>query len=132
VDEARLASIPLFASLSKRERRRVASCADEVDVREGRHLVEQGDFSYEFFAIVDGRAHVLHGEERLAVLGPGDFFGEMGLLGHTRRNASVIAASEISAVVMTGRDFRQIGRELPHVAEEIRRAVEERTRSLPA
>jgi CRP/FNR family transcriptional regulator, cyclic AMP receptor protein len=132
MEETRLTQVPLFAALSKKDRRRVASCADEVDVTEGRHLVDEGDFSHEFFAILDGRAEVLHDGERLAELGPGDFFGEMGLLEHTRRNASVVATSAVSAVVMTGRDFRQLGRDLPHVAEEIRRAVEDRSRSLTA
>ena len=47
----KLAEIPLFASLSKREREQIALAADEVEVEVGKHLAEQGRFAYEFMAI---------------------------------------------------------------------------------
>lgn len=130
MDEARLQSIPLFAGLSRRERRAVAQRADEVDIEAGRQIVRQGDFSYEFFAIEEGSAEVRRGDQHLAELGPGDFFGEMGLIGDLPRNASVVASSPMRAVVMTGSAFRQIDRELPDVAKQIRKAIEERCRHL--
>jgi CRP/FNR family transcriptional regulator, cyclic AMP receptor protein len=130
MDEARLRAIPLFAGLSKKERRSVAQMADEVDVPAGRHLVREGEFAYEFFAIEEGTAEVRRGEQYLAELGPGDFFGEMGLIGNVTRNASVVATSPITAIVMTGSAFRQIDRELPPVAARIRGAIEERCRQL--
>ena len=128
MDERRLQSIPLFAGLSRKERQSVAQRADEVDVSAGRFMVTEGDFPYEFFAIEEGTAEVRRGDQFLAELGPGDFFGEMGLIGNAPRNASVIALTPITAVVMTGSDFRQIGRELPEVAAKIRAAIEERCR----
>jgi CRP/FNR family transcriptional regulator, cyclic AMP receptor protein len=130
MDEARLAGIPLFAGLSKKERRSVAQQADEVDVEAGRHLVREGEFAYEFFAIEEGTAEVRRGEQYLADFGPGDFFGEMGLIGNAPRNASVITTSPVTAIVMTGSAFRQIDRELPQVAKQIRRAIEERCHQL--
>jgi CRP-like cAMP-binding protein len=132
MDEARLQAIPLFAGLKKKERRAVAQQADEVDVEPGRHLVRQGEFAYEFFAIEEGTAEVRRGEQYLAELGPGDFFGEMGLVGDTPRNASVIAVSPLTAIVMTASAFRQIDRDLPEVAKQIRKAIEERCRHLEA
>jgi CRP-like cAMP-binding protein len=132
MDEARLQAIPLFAGLKKKERRAVAQQADEVDVEAGRHLVREGEFAYEFFAIEEGTAEVRRGEQFLAELGPGDFFGEMGLVGDTPRNASVTATSPLTAVVMTGSAFRQIDRDLPEVAKHIRKAIEERCRHLEA
>jgi CRP-like cAMP-binding protein len=128
--EGRFEGIPLFASLSRKERKRIAQCVDEVDLPEGKHLVEEGDFAYEVFVIEAGTAEVLHGDERLAELGPGDIFGEMGAMEHATRNASVVSTSPLTAVVMTARDFRQIAREMPHVAERIRGAIEERSRAL--
>ena len=132
MDKDRLHSIPLFASLGKRERRTVARCADEVDLRPGKELVREGDWSYEFFAIERGTAEVVRDGECLAELGPGDFFGEMGVIEDTRRNASVIATSQMTAIVMTGRDLRRIAREMPVVAERIRRAARERAASIEA
>ena len=130
MDEERLKSIPLFAGLSKEERRRIAKSADEVDVRAGKQLVREGDFSYEFFVIESGAVEVKHGDERLAELGPGDFMGEMGLEGRARRNATVEATEPTTVIVMTGREFRQMERDMPEVCRRIRTEVEKRTRTL--
>ena len=128
MDPARLKSIPLFGALSDAERAKVARWADEVDVDEGKHLVDEGKFAYEFFVIEEGTAAVKHGEEVIAELGPGDFFGEIALLEYVRRTASVVATSPMRAVVMFGRDFRSMETEMPAVADRIKQAVEERKR----
>ena len=130
MDEARLKAIPLFAGLGKKERRSVAQQADEVDIEAGRHLVREGEFAYEFFAIEEGTAEVRRGDQLLAELGPGDFFGEMGLIGQVTRNASVVATSPLTVLVLTGSSFRHIERELPDVSKQIRKAIEERCRQL--
>jgi CRP-like cAMP-binding protein len=130
MDEAGLREISLFADLGKKERRRVAQRADEVDVEPGRYLVREGEFAYEFFAIEEGTAEVRRGDQFLAELGAGDFFGEMGLVGNVTRSASVIATSPMTAMVLTGSAFRQIDRDMPAVAKQIRRAIEERCRQL--
>jgi CRP/FNR family transcriptional regulator, cyclic AMP receptor protein len=126
MDTARLKTIPLFASLSEREREQVAHWADEVDVAEGKHLIDEGQFGYEFFVIEEGNAEVRHGDQTIAQLGPGDFFGEIALIEEQRRTASVIATSPMRAIVMFGRDFRQMESELPEVAARIRQAIEDR------
>jgi len=130
MDEDRLKAIPLFAGLNRKERRALAPRADEVELEQGRVIVREGEWAYEFFAIEDGTAEVRRGEQLLAELGPGDFFGEMGLVGDTRRNANVIASSPLKVVVMTAQAFRQTSRELPEVAAKIRAAIEERCRHL--
>ena len=130
MDDARLAKLSLFESLSKKERREVARCADEVDLPEGKNLVSEGEFSYEFFVIEEGSAEVLIHGDRVAELGPGDFFGEMGLLEHQQRNASVVATSPLTVIVMTGTAFRQVARDMPQVGERIRAAVKERCQAL--
>jgi CRP-like cAMP-binding protein len=132
MDEARLGAIPLFAGLAKKDRRRVAQQADEVDIEAGRHLVREGEFAYEFFVIEEGTAEVRRGDQYLDELGPGDFCGEIGLIADSTRNASVIAISPVTAIVMTGPAFRQLGREVPVVAKQIRKAIEARRRHLEA
>jgi CRP/FNR family transcriptional regulator, cyclic AMP receptor protein len=132
MDEARLRAIPLFAGLSKKERRTIARLADEVDIEPGRHLVRQGEFAYEFFAIEEGTAEVRRGQQYLDELGPGDFCGEMGLVEGAKRGASVKATSPVTAIVLTDWAFRQIDREMPAVAKRIRRAIEERRHQLEA
>lgn len=126
MDPGRLKSIPLFADLSDAERERIGRWADEVEVPEGKHLVDEGKYAYEFFVIEEGTAAVRHGDDVVAVLGPGDFFGEIALIESIRRTASVVATSPMRAVVMFGRDFRSMENEMPAVADRIKRAVEDR------
>ena len=128
MDKRMLDSVPLFADLSKKERAQIARCADEIDVKAGKTLVKEGGFAYEFFVIEDGQAEVLRNEEHLADLGPGDFFGEMGILGHAQRNATVVARTPLTAIVMTDRGLRQMEREMPQLAARLRQKVEERDR----
>jgi CRP-like cAMP-binding protein len=132
MEESQLASIDLFSSLSKRERADIANRAEEIDVPEGTHLVREGEFAYEFFAIEAGTAEVRRGEQYLDELGPGDFCGEMGLVAGAKRGASVTATSPVTAIVMTAYAFRQVDREMPAVAKQIRKAIEERRHQLEA
>ena len=129
MDEHRLTSVPLFASLSDKERRRIAQCADEVDLPEGEHLVREGRFAYEMFVVEEGTAKVLRGDEHIADLGPGDVIGEMATMTDGQRNATVIATSPMTLIVMTSREFRQVAKDLPVVGERIRSIIEERTRA---
>jgi CRP/FNR family transcriptional regulator, cyclic AMP receptor protein len=126
MDPREVQSIPLFAGLSKDDQKVVAQYADEVDVPAGKVLAEEGRLAYEFFAIRDGTADVTLGGQHAATLGPGDFFGEIGLLGGERRVASVVATSPMSLVVLTGSQLRAIDSRMPGVAERIRSAMAQR------
>jgi len=126
VDPKRLRSIPLFEGLSKKEIERLSRMADEVDLPEGKVLAAEGRFAYEFFIIEEGSASVTRGGQHVGDLGPGDFFGEIGLLESERRTASVVTTSPMVAIVMTGRDFQSMAEELPRVGEQIRERIQER------
>ena len=126
MDPRDVQSIPLFAGLSKDDQKVVAQYADEVDVPKGKVLAEEGRLAYEFFAIKEGTADVTLGGQHAAALGPGDFFGEIGLLAGDRRVASVVASSPMSLVVLTGSQLRAIDSRMPGVAERIRGAMAER------
>ncbi len=130
MDEHRLTSVPLFASLSDQERRRIAQSADEVDLPEGEHLVREGRFAYEIFVIEEGTAKVLRGDEHIADLGPGDVIGEMATMTDGQRNATVISTSPVTLIVMTAREFRHIAQDMPSVGARIQEIIEERTKAL--
>jgi CRP-like cAMP-binding protein len=132
MDESSLRSIALFESLPADARRTVAQHADEIDVPEGAELARQGEFAYEFFVIEDGTADVLRDGEPIAELGPGDFLGEMGIVGKVVRNATVTATEASKVMVMTEQAFRSMSQSNPDIASRIRAAVEERCRTLVA
>jgi CRP/FNR family transcriptional regulator, cyclic AMP receptor protein len=122
-----LKSVPLFASLNKDELRFVAQQADEIDVPAGKQLATEGRFAYEFFIIENGTAEVTRDGAPIATLGPGDFFGEIGLLESERRVASVVAQSSMRLIVLTGGGLRMIERQMPSVGARIREAVQRRS-----
>jgi CRP-like cAMP-binding protein len=126
VDAKRLGELPLFAGLSKGELAQVGQWTTELDLPEGQVLGRQGSVAYEFFVIEDGTARVTVDGAHVADLGPGDFFGEIGLLERERRTATVTATTPIRVVVMLGSEFRAMEREMPHVAQKVREAIEER------
>ena len=126
MDATRLKSIPLFEEVGDDELRQIAPFAQEVSVEEGKVLVREGDFSYEFMAIEDGEAEVTRGGEHVADLGSGDFFGEMGLLEKTLRNATVTAKTPMRLITLTGWDLRRVERTAPQAIERVRSVLEER------
>jgi CRP/FNR family transcriptional regulator, cyclic AMP receptor protein len=125
----RLKRIPLFADLSRRDLERLARWADEVDVKQGRDLMDQGSFPHEFMVIESGTAEVLVDGEHVADLGEGDFFGEMALLVEQRRTATVTATADLRVIVMHERDFRAMEDEMPGVAARIKGVMDERRKS---
>ena len=126
MDPNRLRSLPLFADVSHEELSEVATFAQEISVEAGRRLVREGDFSYEFMAIEEGEAEVTRHGEHVADLGPGDFFGEMGLLEKTLRNATVTATTPMQLVTLTGWDLRRIERTVPQAVARVRAVLEAR------
>src|SRR3954452_22161314 len=132
MDMDHLKSITLFENLSKNELAEVAKQADEIAVAAGKRLVSAGRFGYEFFVIENGSAEVVRGDEHVANLGPGDFFGEMAILSDTVRSADVVASTPMTAMVMTDSQFRVLAHRMPDVAEKIREACRTRTRELQA
>jgi CRP/FNR family cyclic AMP-dependent transcriptional regulator len=126
LDASRLRSIPLFKDVPDEELGQIATFAQEVTVDAGRELVREGDFSYEFMAIEDGEAEVTRHGEHVASLGSGDFFGEMGLLEKTLRNATVTAKTPMRLVTLTGWDLKRMERHIPEAIEQVRATLEER------
>jgi CRP/FNR family cyclic AMP-dependent transcriptional regulator len=126
LDASQLKSIPLFADVPDEELGQIATFAQEVSVDQGRELVREGDFSYEFMVIEEGEAEVTRDGERVADLGPGDFFGEMGLLEKTLRTATVTAKTPMRLVTLTGWDLKRMERHIPEAIEQVRATLEER------
>ena len=126
MDPNRLKALPLFHDVPDEQLRGVATFADEVSVEQGKHLVNQGDFSYEFMAIQEGDAEVLRDGEVIGELGPGDFFGEIRLLEKERRTATVVAKTPMRLITLTGWDLRRLEKTLPQAADRIRETLVER------
>jgi len=129
MDPETLQQVPLFAQLSDEARRGVAVWVNEMSVSPGKHLVDEGDYSNELFVIQDGTAQVLRDGDKIAELGPGDFFGEMGVLERDRRNADVVATSPMRLISLKTYDVKRMERNLPEAVEKLREAIAQRRRN---
>ena len=126
MDKARLKDIPLFADLDDHDLQVIATFANETSVSEGTILVREGDFSYELMAIEEGTAEVRHGADVVATLGPGDFFGEVGVLENKMRNATVVATSAVRLVTLTTWELKRM-RNMPGVMETLHETIAARS-----
>jgi CRP/FNR family cyclic AMP-dependent transcriptional regulator len=127
MDKARLKAIPLFANLDDHDLQVIATFANETSVSEGDVLVREGDFSYELMAIEEGTAEVRRGAETLASLGPGDFFGEVGVLQNEMRNATIVATSAMRLITLTTWELKRM-RNMPGVMDKINETIAARSR----
>ena len=130
MDAPELRQIPLFSDLSEDDLKALATYADEVTVSEGKHLVDEGGYAYDLFAIVEGTAQVIVHGEVVAELGPGDFFGEAGVIEKQQRNATVVAKTRMRLVTLTGWDLRRMRKQLSSVWEKLEKAIQERSPSV--
>jgi len=123
MDIGRLRSIPLFSDVPDDDLRRIATFAAEDSAEAGATLVREGDYSTELVAIEEGTADVLQHGEKVASLGPGDIFGETGVLEKGLRNASVVATSPIRVVKLTNWEIKRLR---PETLARLREVVDER------
>jgi CRP/FNR family cyclic AMP-dependent transcriptional regulator len=123
-----LAEVPLFAAASRKDLQKIARASDEVDVKSGRVLVDQGRPGHEFFLILDGSASVRRNNRKVAELGPGQYFGELSLLDRGPRTATVVADTDMKVLVLGQREFLGVLDDVPGLAYKILRIMAGRLR----
>jgi CRP/FNR family transcriptional regulator, cyclic AMP receptor protein len=123
MDPEHLKQIPVFSSLSEKALTTVSVFASETSVSAGKRLVHVGDYSYELIVIESGTADVIKDGEVVASLGPGEVFGEMGMLTGTQRTADVVATSDMRLITLSKWDLKRISSE---IAEQLQSLVDER------
>jgi small-conductance mechanosensitive channel/CRP-like cAMP-binding protein len=127
-----LDAVPLFAPLSRDQKRDLSDSADDWVLAPGQVLFKQNDTGSDFYIISQGQVDVLvtpesGGEERkVATLGPGDFFGEMSALTGQPRTATIRAATPIGLVRIEKEDLQGIFEQDPSIMEKISEIVARR------
>jgi CRP-like cAMP-binding protein len=119
VDKEVLTAVPLFASLDDSSLAKIAPWFTPRAISEDTELAGEGASGYSFFVMVAGHAIVTRGGEKIADLGPGDFFGEGAIMGAGRRGATVRTSVPSEVLVMFGSEFRRLQHEHPEIAEQI-------------
>jgi CRP-like cAMP-binding protein len=124
-----LRNVRFFEELTDEDLARVAKIGQRRSFGSGEALVERDSDRGGLFVLLSGRASVEVGGASHE-LGPGDFFGEMALLGHTRRSASVTASEPVEALVIETIYFDPFLIQNPSVAVAILHGVVERLREV--
>jgi CRP-like cAMP-binding protein len=119
MNATRLSELPLFEGLEENDVKAVSKAAQEVSVSEGAELVREGDYSYDLTIIDEGQAEVVHDGQVVATLGPGDVFGEAGVLGKAQRNATVRASTPMRLITLTGWDLRRLRNRIPALEQRL-------------
>ncbi len=125
-----LASVPLFSGCTTKELRDIAKATVELTLDEGKEFVTQGDVGREAFVIVEGSADVTRGGKTIATLGPGDCVGELALLDHGPRTATVTAETPVTALVLSARAFSGVIEDVPGLAHKLLGQLAGRVREL--
>lgn len=126
MDATQLKRIPLFADASDEELAKVATFAQSKEIPEGEEVVSEGGFSRELLAIEDGSAEVTRDGEHIADLGPGDVFGEAGMLDDELRSATVTSTSRLKLISLGHFEVKRLQKDAPGVFAQIEQLVEQR------
>ncbi len=114
-----LASIALFEGMSRPELDRLLRLGSRVEVPAGHVLVDQGDPGTYCYALAEGTASVFVSGEHVATVGPGSTIGEMALIDHRPRTATVVANDPMVLLRFDTRSFKALLDDMPKAAERI-------------
>ena len=128
----RLHGIDLFAQCTDKELEQIDALMTEVRIPEGKVLMREGDIGLEAFVIQSGEAVVSRDGAELARRGPGTIVGEMALIEHGPRTATVTAATPLTAYVLNRGEFSSLLADAPDVAAKITGELESRRNSIHA
>ena len=133
VSSAMLRSVPLFASFPEEPLRLLATVVARRSATRGSIIMAAGDPTDSLYIVISGRLKVMMSdadgkEVILSILGPGEFFGEMGLIDDSPRSASVVAIEPCELLCITRRDFKKCLAENFDMAMAVMRGLVRRLR----
>ncbi len=128
-----LRNVGLLASMSNADLVKLAKLGVTVDATEGAIIIDQGDVGTECFLILEGEASVMIGGQHVVTVGPGSIVGEMALIDHRPRTASVVAETAMRLLSFDIAAFKRLLDEMPQARDHIfvllrERAAENRSR----
>ena len=125
-----LAQVPLFKSLSKKHLQKVSSLATRINGAPGRVLAREGEIGREFLIVLEGEVEIRRGDEVIATRGAGDYIGEIALIDHRPRTATVVAKTPVVIDVIDLRGFNSMLSDEPEIAEVIKTTAKRRLAEL--
>jgi CRP/FNR family cyclic AMP-dependent transcriptional regulator len=133
VSTAVLKAVPLFSSFPEEQLRMLASVVTRRSTPRSTTVLAAGDLTDSLYIVLSGRLKVMMSDAEgkeviLSILGPGEFFGEMGLIDDSPRSASVVAIESCELLSITKRDFKKCLAENFEMAMAVMRGLVRRLR----
>lgn len=125
-----LRGVPLFAGCSKKELERIARAGDEITMTAGSLVTDQGQTGREAFVLLEGSITVKRNNRKIATLGPGAVIGEMSLLDHGPRTATVVCDTDCTLIVIDQRHFLGVIDDVPSLSRKLLATLAGRIRDL--
>jgi CRP/FNR family transcriptional regulator, cyclic AMP receptor protein len=123
-----LKSVDLFAKIPGEDLAQIAGIAQEVSFEQGELIIQEGEMGDSLFLIIEGQVQVHRLGREISRLGERDAFGEMALLDHEPRSASVTAQSDVTCLKVEREDFFELMSEKIEIAHGIIRVLTHRLR----
>ena len=111
--------VPLFSDCSQEQLSEIAGLAEEMTLAAGHELTHEGHRGGLFVVILLGTAEVRIGDEVVRTLGPGDFVGEIAIVLGGRSSATVVATSQVRALILAESDFRHVLQRAPALQAKV-------------
>jgi CRP/FNR family cyclic AMP-dependent transcriptional regulator len=124
----RLRAVAFFDGFTEHDLVRVATLADEIEAEQGAELTDQGRPGLECYVILDGRASVLFAGEHVATLEKGSMVGEMALIDHRPRSATVVAETPMTLLAFDTKAFSKMLDEMPAARLKVMAILNDRLR----
>lgn len=131
--KAFLRRVPLFVGLTEPQFEQLAAGSARRSYPKGRTIVSEGEPSQSMYILLAGRAKVQRSDSEgkeviLAVLGSGEYFGEMSLIDDSPRSASVITLESCEFIAVSKDAFKAMLAQSPDMAMSVMRGLVRRLR----
>lgn len=123
-----LQRVPLFSDLERKDLESLAQQFKESVFEPGDVIATEGQGGVGFFVIAEGEATVTVGGAERTRLHSGDYFGEVALIDHGARTATVTAATPMRLYGMTSWEFRPLVEENAGIAWKLLQSLARRLR----
>jgi CRP/FNR family transcriptional regulator, cyclic AMP receptor protein len=114
-----LARVPLFEGLSRKELQLVANLSSYLERPAGSVLTREGQPGHEFIVVLEGEVEVSRNGKVVTTGGPGTYVGEIALLDHRPRTATVVATTAVQIEVIGQREFAGLIADVPEISQKL-------------
>ena len=123
-----LSRVPIFSNCTPAEIAAITAVGQEGGFQTGQIIVTQGTPGQAFYLVLEGRVEIIRDGQSLGAFGPGDFFGEMSLLDHAPRSATIRAIESTVCLMLSSWDFKALLEKHPSIAIKLLEILSRRLR----